>query len=241
MLVVSMCTPVVFPRSDSVDLLPCDIIPLGQSAIGELVALEEPVVTLSGLFSPEVFHRGRAVTDLDTRVTSTASVARITAFIVVIVVDDDGLTDDFFQTLIISIGFSAPLNHLLNTDGLDLLTCAMPVTESAEEGIVVRVRVPDPRKGGELRTSREWNIFGAAHSIAARFPGTSDNLIKIVLRNLGEHLLDCRPNLLWGFFVSCDSVVVQALPCKGFGHNTIVLPLSQLFSCEEGILEGMVV
>ena len=226
MLVVSIRTPVVFACPDGVDLLPCDIIPLGQGTIGVLGALKEPVVALSGFFSSEVLHCGRAVTDLDTRVTSTASVARVTAFlIVIIVVNDDGLADDLFQTFVVTISFSTPLDHLLDTDGLDLLTCAMPVTESAEKGIVVSVRVPDPRKGGKLCTSREWDIFGAANPIAARLPSTSDNLVQIMLGNLREHLFDGRPDLLWGFFVPCDSVIVQTLLCKGFGHDTIVLPL----------------
>jgi hypothetical protein len=185
------------------------------------------VVALSGLFSPEVFHCSRAVTDLDTRVTSTASVARVTTFfiIVVVIINDNGLADDFFQTFIVTISFSAPLDHLLDTDGLDLFACATPVTESAEERIVVCVRVSDPREGGELCTPREWDVFGAANSIAAGLPGTSNDLVQIVLRNFGEHLLDGRSNLLWGFFVPCDSVIVQTLSCKGFGHDTIVLPL----------------
>jgi hypothetical protein len=192
----------------------------------DLIPLEVPVVALSGLFSPEVFHCGRAVTDLDTRVTSTASVARVTAFIVIVVViDDNGLADNFFQTFVVTISFSAPLDHLLNANGLDLFTRAAPVTESAEQGIVVRVRVSDPRKGGKLRTPREWDVFGATNSIAAGLPSTSDNLVQIVLRDFGEHLFDGGPNLLRGFFVPGDSIVVQTLSCKGFGHDTVVLPL----------------
>ena len=191
-----------------------------------LAPQEVSVVALSGLFSPEVFHCSRAMADLDTRVTSTASVARVTAFIIIVVViDDNGLADNFFQTFVVTISFSTPLDHLLNTDGLDLFTCATPVTESAEEGIVVCVRVSDPREGGKLRTSREWDIFGATNSIATGLPSTSDDLVQIVLWDLGKHLFDGRPNLLWGFFVPCDSVIVQTLSCKGFGHDTIVLPL----------------
>ena len=73
-LIVSISASIVRLASVCLNLLPCEIGLLGLYAAGH-PTLEESMVTLRGLLSSEIFRHSRAMTDLDTGVTSITSIA----------------------------------------------------------------------------------------------------------------------------------------------------------------------
>jgi hypothetical protein len=103
-LVVGKSASIVRLASVRLNLLSGKIGLLSLRAAGH-PTLEEPVVALGGFLGSEIFRRSKAMTDLDTGVTSVASIAGVIASackrtVVVVIVNNDGLTDDLFKTLI---------------------------------------------------------------------------------------------------------------------------------------------
>ena len=90
------------------------------------------MVTLIVFLGFEIFRLDRTMTDLKTRVTSIAGIARFFATackqsIIVVIVNDNDLTNDLFKSLVVTVGLPTPLNELFETNRFDLLTNGMVV------------------------------------------------------------------------------------------------------------------
>jgi hypothetical protein len=136
-LVVSICTSVLLTASVGLDLLPRDVIPLSLHALRDPTTLEVSMITLGGVLGSEVLRSGRTMTDLNTGVTNITSIARVITSacewsVVVVIVNDDGLTHDLLQSLVVVASLSTPLDELLETTWLDFHASAFPITKRAK-------------------------------------------------------------------------------------------------------------
>lgn len=183
------------------------------------------MVTPRGFLSSEIFRRSRTRTDLNTGVTSIASIARVVAVdhnrsiivIIIIIVNDNGLADDLFETLVVAIGLSTPLKDLFESERLYLLTAGLPVCQfGGKECIVISIRVSNPCNDSILHALRERKALSTANTHGFLVPGMSNNFIEVVLRNFGKQLLDRGTNLLRGFLVALRLITVigDTLLCK---------------------------
>jgi hypothetical protein len=199
------------------------------------------MVTLRGFLSSEVLRSGRAMTDLNTGVTDITSIARVTTSacewsVIIVIINNDGLTNDLLQSLVVVTSLSTPLDELLETAWLNFHANAFPITERAKKRIIVSVCVSNPCNDGELHASGERDVSSTANTLWIFRPRVSDNRIKIMLWDLREQLLDRSTNLFRRLFVPLHSIVVKTHLCKGLGHNAIVLLLLQIGACDEGTL-----
>lgn len=239
-LVVSIGTSILLTASVGLNFLPRNVIPLSLYALRD-PTLEVSMITLRGVLGSEVLRYGRAMTDLNTGVTKITSIARVITSacewsVIVVIVNDDGLTHDLLQSLVVVASLSTPLDELLETTWLDFHASAFPITKRAKERIIVSVRVSNPCDYGKLHASGEWDVNSTANTLRVFRPRVGDNRIKIKLWDFGEQLLDRCTNLFRRLFVSLHSVVVETHLCKGLGHNAIVLLLLQIVACNEGTL-----
>lgn len=152
-LVLSVCASIVLLTPEGLNLLSGEIILLSLLALWT-AALEVSVVTLRGFLGSEVLCNSGPVSDLNAgiaRIAAIASGIAASAFIVVIV-NHNGFANDFFQGLVVVAGLPTPFYELLETGWLDFLTSTLPVTECAEESIVISICVSDPCNDGKLYT-----------------------------------------------------------------------------------------
>lgn len=206
-----------------------------------VISLSEALRMLIGALLAKVGISSRTMADLNASVGVffIRIVSPVRYIIVVIIVDDNGLTNDLLKLVVVILFiFTAPLDQLCQAGWLDHDPGILPL-ESTQQSVIIGVDVTYSSNHGQLHPAGKIERSVGTNAIAALFPGVPEDLLQIFFRDLWEEFLDRGSNLVVGFtarhVIQYDSMLGQSV-----GDPALLLLLLYFGLLNESALEESV-